>query len=201
MVITAERPIEPTPHAVTTPREQRDPSTASMSALAMGIATINHNNPIGLSPQLAQRICIQGLEVVVQLQHQSQSNRDFRRGHGENKQKGNLSVSLLPSRPGDHKGQARGVEHHLERHEHEHQVTAYEQADQSQGEQNPCEEQPISYGYLEHFESPILASYGLPGGKRPRGPRATAWKPAPRRLHTGRTTRCRPVWGPPSPLP
>ena len=104
MVITAETPIEPTPKAVTTRREQREPSTASTSALATGIATISHNNSIRLSLHLAQRICIQRFEVVVQLQHQGQSNRDFRRGHGENKEKGNLSVSLLPSRSGDHKG-------------------------------------------------------------------------------------------------
>jgi hypothetical protein len=50
-----------------------------------------------------------------------------------------LTISLLPSRPGDYKRQARRIEHDFERHEHENQVTAYEQADQSQGEQDPCE--------------------------------------------------------------
>src|SRR5512137_1753907 len=70
MVSTAETPIEPTPHAVTTLREKRDPSTASMSALARGIATINHNNSTMLSPHLAQRIRVQRFEPVVQLQHQ-----------------------------------------------------------------------------------------------------------------------------------
>src|SRR5690349_15744889 len=83
MVITVEEPIEPTPHAVTTLREKRDPSTASMSALARGIATINHNNPITLPLHLAQRVPVQRFEPVVHLQHQGQSNRDFCSGHGE----------------------------------------------------------------------------------------------------------------------
>ncbi len=92
----------------------------------MGIATINHNNPVTLPPHLAERIRVQRFEPMVQLQHQGQSNRDFRRGHGEDKKKDNLSISLLPSRPGDYESQACCVEHHLERHEHDNQITAYE---------------------------------------------------------------------------
>lgn len=79
------------------------------------------------------------LEMVIHLQNQGQSDRNFHCRHGKNKQKGDLTISLLPSRPGDYKRQARRIEHDFERHEHENQVTAYEQADQSQGEQDPCE--------------------------------------------------------------
>jgi hypothetical protein len=74
---------------------------------------------------------------MVQLQDQGQSNRDFRCGHGENKNKDNLSISLLPSRPGDHERQTCRIEHDFKRHKHENQVTAYEQAGQSQREQDP----------------------------------------------------------------
>jgi hypothetical protein len=119
MLIAAETPIEPTPHAVTTLCDKCDPSTASTHALAKGIATITHNNSIMLPSHLVQRIHVQRFETVVYLQHQGQSNRDFGGGHGENEEKDNLSISLLPSRPGDHEGQAGCVEHDLERHEHE----------------------------------------------------------------------------------
>jgi len=65
---------------------------------------------------------------MIQLQHQGQSNCDFSRGHGENKNKDNLSISLLPSRPGDHERQPCRIEHHLKRHENKNQVTAYQEA-------------------------------------------------------------------------
>jgi hypothetical protein len=39
---------------------------------------------------------------------------------------------LMPSRTGDHECQTGRVEHHLKRHQHENQVTAYEEAGQSQ---------------------------------------------------------------------
>ena len=92
---------------------------------------------------------------MVQLQDQGQSDRDLRRGHGENEDKENLPISLLPSRPSDHERQTCRVEHHLKRHENKNQVTAYEEAGQSQREQDPRQEQPVSQRYLEHVEYPF----------------------------------------------
>jgi len=92
---------------------------------------------------------------MVQLQDQGQSDRDLRCGHGQDKQKHNLSISLLPACPGDDERQTRRVEHHLKRHENENEVTAYEQAGQSQREQDSRQEQPVSQRHLEHVDSPF----------------------------------------------
>jgi hypothetical protein len=74
---------------------------------------------------------------VIDLQDERQSDGYFSRGHGQDKQKHNLTVGLMPTSPGHHKCQPRGVEHHLERHQDEDQITAYEQAGESQREQDP----------------------------------------------------------------
>jgi hypothetical protein len=42
----------------------------------------------------------------------------------------------MPSRPGDHKGESRGIEHYLKGHQHKDQVTTYEKTGQSQREQD-----------------------------------------------------------------
>jgi hypothetical protein len=136
-VINAESPIEPTPTAAAARREKREPNSTSTSALAKGNAGMSHNKLITLSPHLAQRIYIQRLEAAIDLQYQCQSHGYFSRCHGQDEQKHDLTVSLMPSRPGDHKCQARRVEHHLKRHQDENQITAYEQAGQSQREQDP----------------------------------------------------------------
>jgi hypothetical protein len=73
---------------------------------------------------------------MIELEDQSQSDRNFRRGHGENKQKHNLAIRLLPPGSGDHKREACCVQHHLERHEKKNEVTPYEKADHSQREED-----------------------------------------------------------------
>jgi hypothetical protein len=50
---------------------------------------------------------------------------------------------LCPARAGYDKGQARGVEHHLNRHEGENQITPHEKARQPQGEQDSRQKKSV----------------------------------------------------------
>src|SRR5262245_22753874 len=118
MAIRDETPIDPTPNAATTLREKCAPSTASTSALVSGSSTINQSTVMPLRPHFAQRIRVQGFKLMVQLQHQGQTHRNFGGCHSENKEKDNLSIGLLPSRPSNHERQTCCVQHNLERHQH-----------------------------------------------------------------------------------
>src|SRR5260370_10181850 len=131
-VTNADRPIEPTPAAATALRDKREPNSMSTSALAKGNAGISHNKLSMLPPHPADRVHVQGLEAPIDLQHQCQAHGYFSRRHGQNEQKHNLAIGLMPSRPGHHEGQTSGVEHHLKQHQAENKITAYDQAGQAQ---------------------------------------------------------------------
>ena len=75
--------------------------------------------------------------MAINLKHQCQSHCHLSRRYRQNEQEHNLSVSLMPPRSGDYERQPGRVEHDLERHQDEKQVTAYEQACQPQREQDP----------------------------------------------------------------
>src|SRR5271156_2025480 len=144
IVTSAESPTDPTPTAAVALRERREPNSISTVALAKGNAGMSHSKLITLSPHLAQFIYIQGLAAAINLQHQGKPDRNFRRRHCQNEQKHDLTVRLMPSRPGDHECQTCRVEHDLKRHQNKNQITAYEQAGQSQREQDPRQQQPVS---------------------------------------------------------
>lgn len=78
--------------------------------------------------------------LMIDLQQQRQTYRNFRSGHGQNENKHHLAVCLPPTRPGHYERQPGRVEHNLDRHQYKQQVTAYQQADQSQREQDPRQE-------------------------------------------------------------
>ena len=74
--------------------------------------------------------------MAINLKNQRQSYGDLSRRHGENEQEHNLPVGLMPARSGDYERQACRIEHHLQRHQDEKQITAYQQACQPQREQD-----------------------------------------------------------------
>jgi hypothetical protein len=87
---------------------------------------MSHNKRITSAPHLAQFVHVQRLEAVIDFEHQSQTHGNFRSRHRQNEQKHDLPVGLMPSSPGDHKSETRRIEHHLQRHKDENQITAYE---------------------------------------------------------------------------
>ena len=93
--------------------------------------------------------------MAIQLKDQSQPDRNFRGRHRQNKDKNDLPVRLAPARTGNDKRQACSVQHDLERHQNEKDVTPDQQADQSQREQNPRQEQSLMHRHGCHHESPI----------------------------------------------
>ena len=137
IVIAAENPIEPAPTAAATLFDKRGPIRARISALAKGNVGMSHNRRITSAPHFAQFVDVQRLEAVIDFEHKSQTYGDFGSRHRQDEQKHDLPVGLMPSSPGDHECQTRRIEHHLQRHEDENQITAYEQAGQSQREQDP----------------------------------------------------------------
>src|SRR5271165_6501245 len=138
-------PMDPTPMAATVFRGKREPKSISKVALANGSAGMSHNQLITSSSHFTDGVHIQGLEPVIDLQDQCESDGDFGGRHRQNEHKHHLSVGLMPSRPGDHKCQPRRIEHDLERHKYKNQVTPCEKTGQSQREQDPRQYQPVSH--------------------------------------------------------
>lgn len=89
-------PTEPTPTIATPVREKRPPSKTNTRKAARGKAGTNHNNPSILLPHPAHSIGIERLELVLQLQHQSQTHRNLRCGHRQDEEEHDLPVRLLP---------------------------------------------------------------------------------------------------------
>src|SRR5690606_16335121 len=93
-----------------------------------GIAGTNHRySNIALVPRplafhLAQDVEIQSLETVEQLQHQAKTNCHFGGCETDDHQEHDLAVGITPTRAGRNEGQCDGVEHDLERHQHEDDV-------------------------------------------------------------------------------
>jgi hypothetical protein len=75
--------------------------------------------------------------MAINLEHQRQSYCHLGRRHGQNEQEHNLAVGPLPSRTSYDERQPCSVEHHLQRHQDEKQITPHEQAYQPQREQDP----------------------------------------------------------------
>jgi hypothetical protein len=75
--------------------------------------------------------------MTINLKNQRQPHCHFSRRYRQNEQEHNLPVGLMPPRSSDYERQPCRVEHYLERHEDEEQITAYQQACQPQRKQDP----------------------------------------------------------------
>ena len=60
-----------------------------------------------------------------------------------------LAVRLAPFRARGDKGQGRGVEHHLQRHQHENDIAPQHQSQQAATEQDARQRQHMFHGYLQ----------------------------------------------------
>src|SRR5579875_306374 len=180
MVTTAEIAMTPGPIIATDFFDMRGPKMMSTNAPAKGRAGMSHNQWNTLTPHLADGVGVYRFVLVIDLQQQRQTYRNFRRSHRKNKNEHHLAVRLRPARARHHEGQAGRVEHDLNRHQYEHQVTAYQQADQPQREQDPRQQQPLVHGNNCHFLSPSFDAAAHPGDKRPRALPKAKMKPAPR---------------------
>src|SRR6266508_3976272 len=100
----------------------------------------------GSSMHPAGRVSVQGFELALELEHQRQSDRHFRRGHTKNKEIHHLPVRLRPPGASRHKGQSRRIQHNFERHQYENDVAPNEHANQPQRESVPANNNPYSNG-------------------------------------------------------
>ena len=74
---------------------------------------------------------------MIDSQHQREPHGYFRSRHGQDEEKHDLAIGLVPAGSGDHECQPYRVEHDFQRHEDKDQVTAYEKSGQPQREQDP----------------------------------------------------------------
>src|SRR5208283_431696 len=190
-VTRAASPMDPTPMAATVFRGKREPKSISKVALANGSAGMSHNQLITSSSHFTDGVHIKGPEAVIDLQDQRQTDGYFGGCHGQNEHEHHLAVRLMPSRPGDHECQPRGIEHDLQGHQNKKQITPYEQTGQTQREQDPRQHQPVPHGYHCHVDSPVFQFFGFresPGDMHPPSPPARAWRPVPRQSCMDRTS-------------
>src|SRR5262249_2490084 len=154
-VTKAESPMDPTPTAATVLRGQVEPNRMSKVALKKGSAGMSHSQLITSSSHFTDCVYIQRFEPAIDLKHQRQSDRYFRRRHSQNEDKHHLAIGLMPSRSGSHECKPCGIEHDIERHQYKDQITSYEQAGQPQREQDPRQYQSVPHRHLCHVESPV----------------------------------------------
>jgi len=124
--------MDPRPNTATALRDNLEPNRMSKVALRKGSVGMSHNQLITSSSHFTDCVHIKGLEPVIDLQDQRQSYGYFCSGHGQNEHKHYLAVCLMPSRPCDHECQSRRIEHGLQGHQNENQITSHEQTCQSQ---------------------------------------------------------------------
>lgn len=141
--MTAEAAIEATPITAAALFPIRVPNSASTVKLANGTAGISQISPNTSTPHLAGSVGVQRFVLVIQLQKQRQTDRHFSCRCGQDKNEHHLAVGLSPAGSGGYKGQACGVQHDLNRHQNEDQVTPHEKARQSQCEQDPGQQQSV----------------------------------------------------------
>ena len=91
---------------------------------------------------------------MVQLQQQRQADRNFRRCHRQDEDEHDLPIWLSPSRARYDEGKACCVQHDLDRHQDEEQVTTHEKPDQSQRKQDCRQRQAVAHGNREHSVFP-----------------------------------------------
>jgi hypothetical protein len=92
----------------------------------------------------------------VEEEHKGQSDRDFSRRHCENEQKHYLTVGLSPPGASRDERQPARIEHDLNAHEREDEVTPREKSRETQREQDRRQGQAVLHGYLRHVVSPLV---------------------------------------------
>src|SRR5512134_275634 len=99
-----------------------------------------------LASHSARSVGVKGLEAVIHLEHEREAHGDLGRRHGQDENEHDLAVNLPPARAGDDEGQAHGVQHHLDAHEHEDDVPASEHSYESEREQDRGEHEAVLHG-------------------------------------------------------
>jgi hypothetical protein len=106
----------------------------------------------------------------VEQEHERQAHGNFSRRHRENEQKHHLTVRLSPSGSGCDERQAACVEHDLNTHEREDEITPREKSRETQREQDRRQNQAVLHRYLRHVVSPLVGLRGVPDDRRLRVP-------------------------------
>ena len=89
-------------------------------------------------------------------EHERQSDRDFGRRHCENEQEHHLTVGLSPPGASRDERQTARIEHDLNAHEREDEVTPREKSRETQCEQDRRQDQGVLHRYLRHMASPLF---------------------------------------------
>src|ERR1019366_981237 len=85
------------------------------------------------------------------------------RGNCQNEQEHNLAIRLAPARACHNKGQPGGVQHDLDRHQSENQISSHQNSDQAQCEENSGQHETFTQrDQFHHLTS------GLEGLRHPR---------------------------------
>jgi hypothetical protein len=97
-----------------------------MIAPSSGSAGASQRSWSILPSHLIDGIVVERGMMLLKLQYEGEANRDFGGSHGQNKQEHHLPIRLPPSRAGRDKRQTAGVEHQLNTHQRENQITPRE---------------------------------------------------------------------------
>src|SRR5277367_5879234 len=195
MLTIAARPMEPAPRNATMLRLNLEPNSASRVALANGSATTSQRKCSMSASQFAGGVHVQLRLFPVEEQDKCQSDGDFGSGHGEDKEKHDLPIGLSPSRAGCDECEAACIEHDLNAHEREDEITPRDQSCQPQREQDRRQYHGVLYWYLRHVWFPPLRMPGVQGDRHPPGPPSTTEMQVQLRSRNYRRARCQPVWG------
>jgi hypothetical protein len=91
----------------------------------------------------------------MELQKKRQTYGDFGGGHGQNEQEHYLSVGTSPAIAPGNKRQAACVQHDLDAHQGEDQITPRQKSDQTQREQGRRQTQHVFYRYRHCIAPPL----------------------------------------------
>src|SRR5262249_24451750 len=122
MVTSADSPIEPTPSVAAALRDRREPNSASTAALTEGNTGISRRKRAASPSHCAQRPARGGGKAHNTRPPKPKPNGASAPRHGQNEQKHDLTVGLMPAGSCDDECQTRRVEHHLKGHQDENQI-------------------------------------------------------------------------------
>src|SRR3981189_756523 len=120
--------MEPAPEIATNLRGNREPNSASKTALTSGMATTSHSSWNISASQLTGSVHIQCGLALVEQETERQPDEHFGRRNCENKQKHYLTIRLPPPRASRDERQAACVEHDLNAQEREDEDPPGQQA-------------------------------------------------------------------------
>src|SRR5665213_2469582 len=115
----------------------------------------------------AEGVGIQVVVVMIEPKEQCQADGNLRRRHGQDEEKHDLAVRLAPSRSRRDERDPRAVQHDLNRHQNEDQITAHQYSGQPQRKQYSRQNQRVTHRNSCHKRASAFPDTGRPRWEAP----------------------------------